>query len=340
MKKHCFITAVGFIVLSLITSCANMADDFEQEEIPKEQKRYSLSYVSEFGTAPKKQTMNNAYKLTEKELPALYADKKTFEGWTQSGTQEIINEKYKVTGDMVLTAKWRDIEKGDIVLAEGPIVSTDCYSIIKNSVHPMAIIYNTENGKNMGISVKSTNTFFCSDNTNRKFSTLRDAETGKDNYERIKKANSAIFSDKVFAALGYAEHYADLFSDTKECPYTKGWYIPSKKEMETAFLSLNVINKSFAKIEKGVKLLQTYSSYGGVWTSTSNGSQIIGISLVKSGNYTNMKNSLESTNKQQAERFFTNYTEKSVSVEKSDYKFYFLTMNCKKNLDAYCIKQF
>lgn len=347
MKKLSIVSILGILTLSFITSCANMTDDYDQEQMAEptpviketeKQKKRSVSYITEFGTAPAKTDRDYAFAMTEKELFPLYAEKKTFAGWTDSVSGTLINVKHKITDDMVLTANWRDIQAGDIVLAEGPIVSTECYGVVKNSVHPMAIIYQATGGKYMGVSVKTTRTFW-TDLTSKRVTSIKFSKTGKESYESIKKENRTIFTDKNFPVLAYAEHYADLFTDIQNCQYATGWYIPAEEELKKVYQEFSIINKSYAKIEKNSKLVQNYTSLDGAWTSSSDGTYIYGIGLVKSGDYEEMRRSLVSR-KQETPPYLVGYTEYSITIGSSAYKFFTMRMNSTKTLNAYCIRKF
>ncbi len=361
MKKNHNFIIMGIISFCFLTGCANMAEDSDSEQMsdinesapivnesapivnesaPKKSEKKgncSISYSTEFGIVPEKITRDYEFKMTDKELFPVYADNKTFDGWIESKTGKLINAKQKVTDDLILNAKWRNIQVGDIVLAEGPIISIGCYANVKASVHPMAIIYKSSDNKNLGISIKPIKTNWSNSNKYN-FSCLEDLRTGKNCQELIKKSNPNSYSDENFPILSYAEHYIDYFKDVSNSPYKNGWYIPSEIELQNVYCEYNALNKSYEKISVKSKLLVTYSSLDGVWTSTSNGKNVIALSLVRYGNYTSMKQSLDKLNKNGT--YFEKYSEIYFNIGNSDYKFFRIEMKPSKTLTAYCIREF
>ncbi len=351
MKKLRIVTVMASIVLFFATACANMVDEPEPEQVqsPKESsssiknvdktKLCSISYASEFGTTPEKLIKNYAAKLTEQELFPVYAEKKTFYGWVDSTTNEPISVNYKVTKDIILTAQWRNIEVGDIVLAEGAIVSSDYYDMIKKHVHPMAIIYKNSNAVNWGISVTFNELSWTKKRINCDFRCLEKIKTGKDSYKILKAANPEAVSDSVFPVFAYAEHYAEAFSDVQNCPYTEGWYIPAEVELREAYEQLDKVNKSYAKIKKNAKLLKYYSEFNGAWTSNSLENAILGVCLVQWGNYTNMQENIKKINKNNA--YMEGYYREPAHLNDGvDYTFFIWKMNKTKMLNTYCIREF
>lgn len=93
MKK--LLTALFSIALLIgLTGCGDPAPTF-----------YTITYVSEFGTAPDAISVEEGTVLTAEQLPSISAEGYTFKGWFDGETQAKADE-YTVTNDVTLTAEW------------------------------------------------------------------------------------------------------------------------------------------------------------------------------------------------------------------------------------------
>ena len=70
---------------------------------------YTVTYVTEYGDAPQSFTVEENTVLTKEQLPELKEEGFRFEGW-YDGAIEVKAGLYKVTKDVVLTAKWEEIK--------------------------------------------------------------------------------------------------------------------------------------------------------------------------------------------------------------------------------------
>ena len=73
---------------------------------------YTVSYKTEYGTAPEKILVEENSKLTAEQLPSLLYEGYTFKGWTVDGTV-IAADSYAVKSDITLVAQWEKIEESD-----------------------------------------------------------------------------------------------------------------------------------------------------------------------------------------------------------------------------------
>lgn len=67
---------------------------------------YTVSYVTEYGEAPQTFTVEENTVLTKEQLPKLNRSGYFFAGW-YDGEKKVIADKYRVTHDAVLIAKWK-----------------------------------------------------------------------------------------------------------------------------------------------------------------------------------------------------------------------------------------
>ena len=297
--------------------------------------KYSISYSTEYGTAPAKIENDNIITVTEKEILPLHYDKKTFTGWYDGKTGKMISISTKIKEESVFKADWRNIESGDIVLAEGPIVSPECYSYVKVAVHPVAIIYSVTSNNILGISLESTKCDWFEGSTKPNIACLLKHETGKDSYELVKKNNPS-FSESQYPALNFAKHYGEKFSTINDCPYTDGWFLPSKKEIREAFMNIDSINKSYSKIFQNKKLLNyTRQASGGIWSCTSSSSYIVAIYMSEYEYSEQLRKSItSSTNKKN----ILNYTTESVNGNRNIV--YYALTKLSVPFTVFCIREF
>ena len=73
---------------------------------------YTVSYKTEYGTAPEKILVEENSKLTAEQLPKLDYEGYTFKCWTVDGTV-IVADSYAVKSDITLVAQWEKIEESD-----------------------------------------------------------------------------------------------------------------------------------------------------------------------------------------------------------------------------------
>ena len=66
---------------------------------------YTVTYSSEYGTAPNAITVEENKVLSESQLPTLYVDNAIFDGWYDGDTKAVAGV-YQVTGAVTLTAHW------------------------------------------------------------------------------------------------------------------------------------------------------------------------------------------------------------------------------------------
>lgn len=341
MKKFVKLLVACFACSFLLNSCANMAEDSYEESSSYEKspsinearksRICSITYYSDYGIIPKQIKNEQLYSLTEKEILPLYENKKTFEGWVDDQGQKIDME-YKLADNMQFTAKWRDISIGDIVLAEGPVVSPDYYCIIQKAVHPMAIIYNTKD-KILGVSTITKDLHWEGFEPNY----LSSIESGVHTYELMKE-NISYFNDKNSPIFSFAKNYSQNFPEVPESPYKDGWYIPAKKEIRTMFFKMPEINLSFSKINKDKILIEECKNAKPVWCCTADNKRIIGICLVPTGYYSYTRFEIERKIKNWV--CYEDYTEEKVEINNKDYRFFYIKYNSSYDLKTYCIREF
>lgn len=99
MKKIGRIFGVA-LLCSILFSCSNLLERLEDAAIPL----HTVSYESEWGTAPTSVGVLDNTALTQEHLPLLLAVGYTFEGWYCEDTK--IEVGYVLHGSITLTAKW------------------------------------------------------------------------------------------------------------------------------------------------------------------------------------------------------------------------------------------
>lgn len=72
--------------------------------------KYSVSYVSDYGTAPEAISVFDGAILTAEELPELSESGYTFGGWFDQDEVQAVADEYTVTKDVTLTAKWEAVQ--------------------------------------------------------------------------------------------------------------------------------------------------------------------------------------------------------------------------------------
>lgn len=96
MKKSTWIGFLAALALVFgITACGSPATNY-----------YSVTYMTEYGTAPAKLEVEEGTILTAEQLPAITAEGYVFDGWYQSGFKAEA-DKLQVNSDITLTAKWK-----------------------------------------------------------------------------------------------------------------------------------------------------------------------------------------------------------------------------------------
>ena len=99
--KHKLLSLLGILALTFaFFSCS--ADVGESEPQPT---YYTVTYSSEYGTAPVAISVEENTTLSETQLPVLYADNAVFEGWYDGETKAVAGV-YQVKGTVTLTAHW------------------------------------------------------------------------------------------------------------------------------------------------------------------------------------------------------------------------------------------
>ena len=83
------------------------ADGQTVVEIKYDRNTYTISYISEYGDAPKSKTVRYGYVLTADDLPDLTQANYSFNGWLIDGAS--IEAEYIVKKDIILTALWDEI---------------------------------------------------------------------------------------------------------------------------------------------------------------------------------------------------------------------------------------
>ena len=99
MKKIGRIFGVA-LLCSILFSCSNLLEILEHDAIPL----HTVSYESEWGTAPTSVEVLDSTALTQEHLPLLLAVGYTFEGWYCEDTK--IEVGYVLHDSITLTAKW------------------------------------------------------------------------------------------------------------------------------------------------------------------------------------------------------------------------------------------
>lgn len=122
MKKIGRIFGVALLCLILF-SCSNLLEILEHDAIPL----HTVSYESEWGTAPTSVEVLDNTALTQEHLPLLLEVGYTFEGWYCEDTK--IEVGYILHDSITLTAKWQENTLGIKVQAPS-------YSDIPNLATP------------------------------------------------------------------------------------------------------------------------------------------------------------------------------------------------------------
>lgn len=73
--------------------------------------KFTISYITDYGTQPEDKEVSKGYLLTEADLPSLSADGYTFIGWTTDNL--LIRAGYEVTKNITLTASWNPISSNN-----------------------------------------------------------------------------------------------------------------------------------------------------------------------------------------------------------------------------------
>lgn len=101
---------------SFAVTAMSMMGAAELTRAEKDTPLYTVSYSTEQGTAPSSVAVPENFVLTSSQLPALTADKYTFDGWYDGDTKAEAGS-YKVTKNVTLTAKWADKTLAELVAA-------------------------------------------------------------------------------------------------------------------------------------------------------------------------------------------------------------------------------
>lgn len=72
--------------------------------------KYTVTYKTEYDSAPESITVFENTILTEEELPTLFQDGYTFGGWFDQDDVQAVADEYKVINNVTLTAKWTIVE--------------------------------------------------------------------------------------------------------------------------------------------------------------------------------------------------------------------------------------
>lgn len=104
--------SLSLLLVFTFASCGN--PDATTVEDPK----VTISYSTEYGTAPASKEVSKGYLLTEADLPSLSADGYTFIGWTTDNL--LIRAGYEVTKNITLTASWNPISSNNDNLNNTP----------------------------------------------------------------------------------------------------------------------------------------------------------------------------------------------------------------------------
>ena len=93
--KHKLLSLLGILALAVAFFSCN----------PEVTTTYTVTYSSEYGTAPDAISVEENTTLSETQLPILYADNAVFEGWYDGETKAVAGV-YQVKGTVTLTAHW------------------------------------------------------------------------------------------------------------------------------------------------------------------------------------------------------------------------------------------
>ena len=104
MKSMKKLVLVGLVLLASVMVLVGCKND-SVPETPK----FTVTFETDHGTAPKDLVVESVTKLTAEQLPSLAdTDDYIFEGWQVKGTTTLVQAGFEVTKDVTLVAKWRD----------------------------------------------------------------------------------------------------------------------------------------------------------------------------------------------------------------------------------------
>ena len=124
MKSMKKLVLVGLVLLASVMVLAgcdtNAGDSSSGADAPTQQPtgdgsgktetpKFTVTFETDHGTAPKDLVVESGTKLTAEQLPSLAdTDDYIFEGWQVKGTTTLVQAGFEVTKDVTLVAKWRD----------------------------------------------------------------------------------------------------------------------------------------------------------------------------------------------------------------------------------------
>ncbi len=97
--KHKLLSLLGILALTFAFFSCNPEVEEPQPTY------YTVTYSTEYGTAPEAISVEENTTLSETQLPILYADNAVFEGWYDGETKAVAGV-YQVKGTVTLTAHW------------------------------------------------------------------------------------------------------------------------------------------------------------------------------------------------------------------------------------------
>ena len=136
MKSMKKLVLVGLVLLASVMVLAgcdtNAGDSSSGADAPTQQPtgdgsgktetpKFTVTFETDHGTAPKDLVVESGTKLTAEQLPSLAdTDDYIFEGWQVKGTTTLVQAGFEVTKDVTLVAKWRDRDTTSSVSFDPP----------------------------------------------------------------------------------------------------------------------------------------------------------------------------------------------------------------------------
>lgn len=149
---------------------------------------------------------------------------------------------------------------GDIILADGTVITAAEFTVVDSANPPMAVIAGTrDDGSFFGVGVHRSSTALQwapsgTTGNSAKFtetictdSSAGDAD-GSDNWDVIcaEDTQGALDAEKNYPAFHFVNTYADTFKLPEH--YASGWYMPSIAELCTVYENREAINTSLERI--------------------------------------------------------------------------------------------
>lgn len=228
---------------------------------------YTITYSSEYDTAPEAKTVKSGYVLTSEDLPVLSDSSKIFSGWYIDSVY--IEEGLCIEADITLTAKWDDpigskmtpSAVGDVVFIDGSSAPAPKYNTFNAEqkskvIGVVALIVKDDNNNDVYL-LAGMETYYdipwaikgagCYDTTPEDLTPEGDSY-GPNNWKKI------VADDPVYTTEENWETYYPAFYKAMnhgiEKGYTgrfrTGWYLPSVGELKRMFENYDTYKTSIA----------------------------------------------------------------------------------------------